>query len=164
LLRWLEQLVVCRCFEKNYTLGIFEENAAFSKTEGEALFDDKGAATPYLSHVKAILERGINDIGHTYQFVNKVKELDLFQGLNLRVQYADGRVNTLQGVYTVNEQKLTALSTESYMELRDKGFLPPLFAMLFSLSQLNRIIRKQNETEGMAKIIQIKIETVKDEN
>ena len=148
--------------EKNYTLGIIEDNPAFSKDEGEPLFDEKGNASIYLSRAKALLENGINDTVHTFQFLEAIKQHDLFKALDLQVQYVDGTLNTIKGLHSVDEEKLANLKAEDYLALREKGYLPAIYAMLTSLYQLNALLRMHNNVEGSVKIQQIKMEITKD--
>ena len=150
--------------EKNYTLGIEEENPAFSETEGEALFDEKGNATIYLSQVKAILEANISDIVHSFQFLNEIKKYDLFKAMDVKVHYVDGMINVLKGLHTIDEEKLRDLPKEDFLSLHEKGYLPPIYSMLSSLYQLNALIRKHNDVEHSVKITQVKMEVAKDSN
>lgn len=148
--------------EKNYTFGIIQDNPAFSQDEGEPLFDDKGNASNYLSRVKALLENGTNDTVHTFKFLEVIKQHDLFKALDLQVQYVDGTLSTIKGLYTIDEDKLASLKAEDYLALREKGYLPPIYAMLISLYQLNALLRMHNDVEGSTKIQQIKMEVSKD--
>ena len=148
--------------EKNYTLGIEESNSAFSETEGEALFDEKGAASIYLSQMKAILEANISDIVHSFQFLNTVNEYDLLKALDLKVHYVDGTINVLKGLYTIDEDTLKDLPKEDFLKLNERGYLPPIYSMLFSLYQLNALIKMHNTVEHSSKISQVKMEVSKD--
>lgn len=148
--------------EKNYTFGIVEENPAFSQDEGEPLFDDKGNASIYLSRTKALLENGINGTAHTFQFLEAIKQHDLFKALDLQVQYVDGTLSTIKGLHTVDEEKLASLKADDYLTLREKGYLPAIYAMLTSLYQLNALLLIHNNVEGSTKIQQVKMEVSKD--
>jgi len=147
--------------EKNYTLGIDESNPAFTQDEGEALFDDKGNASLYLSQTKAILESDITDVIHSFQFLNEVTKHNLYKSLDLLVHFLDGRIVKLTGLHTIDEEKLRNLPEEDFLDLRKKGYLPPLYAMLSSLYQINALIKKHNDVEGSIKIQQVKMEVAK---
>ncbi len=150
--------------EKNYTIGIEESNPAFSETEGEALFDDKGTASIYLSQMKAILEANISDIVQSFQFLNTINEYNLLKALDLKVHYVDGKINVLKGLYTIDEDKLRDLPKDDFLKLNEKGYLPPIYSMLTSLYQLNALIRMHNNVEHSLKISQVKMEVAKDSN
>ena len=147
--------------ETQYTIGIDEKNAAFSETEGEPLFDDKGKASLYLSQVRVLLDEDIKNNLQTYHFSKKMEELNLMKAMDIQVHYADGKINTLKGLQTIHEENLQSLEVTKLEELREKGYLAPIYAILFSIYQLNSLIRKHNALSGSAKITQIKMEVAK---
>lgn len=149
--------------EKSYTVGIDEENEAFSETEGEALFEEEGKASLYLSQVTAMLEDDLKADIHTYRFCKKLDELGLIKTVDVKVQYLDGTGNALKGLHTIDEEKLQALPLSEVEELRNKGYLAPIYAMLLSIFQLNALIRRNNLRDGQRKMKQVSIELSKDE-
>lgn len=144
--------------ESKLTMGIDEDNVAFSTTDGELLFDDKGKASLYLSRVKVLLEEDVKHNIQTYHFSKKLQDLGLLKAIDIQVYYVDGKVNTLKGLQTVDEEKLQSLPIEDLNILREKGYLAPIYAILFSLYQLNSLIRKHNLLDGSVKISQVKME------
>ena len=58
--------------------------------------------------------------------------------------------------------KLKSLSPEELAELNAKGFLGPLYAILFSIFQLNALIRRFNAQAGSDQIQRISLEIAKD--
>lgn len=150
--------------ENSYTIGIDEQSSAFSRDSGEALFDNGGKASLYLSRVKTLLEADIKNDIHTYQFVDKLQELELLKGIDLLVHYQDASVQSLRGLNTIDEDKLNALAPEQLSELSQQGYLIPIHGLLISIYQLNLIMRKHNQIEGAKQIKQVKIEVAKDSN
>jgi hypothetical protein len=148
--------------EKSYTIGIDEENQAFSKDEGELLFDDKGKASLQLSRAKALLEADIQNDINTYQFAKKLEELALLKSIDLVVQYQDGASQTITGLITIDEDKLNALSAEQLHAVNQQGYLVQMHALLISIYQLNLLIQKQNSRSDLPKVAQLKIEVAKD--
>ena len=49
----------------------------------------------------------------------------------------------LNGLFIVDEKKLSALSDEDFLSLRKRGFLGPIYAHLGSMHQVNNLIQKQ---------------------
>jgi hypothetical protein len=148
--------------ENSYTIGIDEQSSAFSRDNGEALFDEGGKASLYLSRVKTLLEADIKNDIHTYQFIHKLQELELLKGIDLLVHYQDASVQTLTGLNTIDEDKLHALSAEQLYELNQQGYLVPIHAMLVSIYQLNLLVRYHNAMIGNRKVTQVKLEVAKD--
>lgn len=148
--------------ENQYTVGIDEESAGLSTTEGDALFEQNGKASLYLANITKILESDLNNIVHTFKFNEKIESLGLMKAMDVVVQYADGQENTITGLLTISEDKLQDLDASQFEELRKLGYLAPIYAMLISLYQLNSLIRHQNIKEGSRKIHQIKMEVAKE--
>ena len=144
--------------ERQYTVGIDVQNKVFESKDGEALFDDKGKATLYLSKVTALLEADLKNDLHTFDFARKLEELGLMKSVDVLVFYEGDKVNTLKGLHTLDEEKLQALETEPFETLRKQGYLAPIYAMLISLAQLNALIRRHNQSEEAEKIAQVKLE------
>ena len=147
---------------ESHTIGVFDQSSAFSEEIGEALFDDKGNPSLYLSRIKTLLEADIKNDIQTYQFGKKLEQLGMLKAIDLLVHYQDGAVQTLSGLHTIDEDKLQALSAELLHDLNKQGYLVQIHAMLISIYQLNLLIRKHNEINDSKKIIQLKIEIAKE--
>ncbi|REL25632.1 SapC family protein [Thalassotalea euphylliae] len=133
--------------EKGYTIGINPASAAFSeqKTQADqAIFSSSGKASAQLMRVTQLLEASIEQDIHTYQFGQAMQELGLVKAINLVIHRQDGSQETLQGLCTIDEDKLNALSGEQLKSLSEKGYLSPIYAMLTSIYQLNALIRRNN--------------------
>jgi len=148
--------------ENQFTVGIDEQNSAFSKDKGEALFDENDKASLFLSRVTSILQGDINNEVHTFRFTKKLDELGLIKPMDLLVQYGDGSVNKLKGLHTIDEEKLQNMDVEELDELRKKGYLGPVYGMLMSIFQLNVMIRRHNELDGAKLVGQVKLEVPKE--
>ena len=156
------QLIKSPRDEKNYTIGIDEQSTAFSEEDGEALFDEENKASLYLSRVSALLEANIKNDIQTYEFTQKIEDLGLVKAIDVLVEYDNGATNTLKGLHTLDEEKLKSLSSEHFVELRNKGYLAPMYAMLTSVFQLNLLLRKHNELDSSSKVKQIRMDPAKD--
>lgn len=143
-------------------LGIDDESAALRKGEGQALFDKKGRLALHVKQLKAQLMEDSKNMVHTFQFFETLTDFNLIRSVDLAVNYADGQINRIRGLSMIHEDNLQALPSERLTELRDRGYLAPIYAMLFSVFQLNALIRKNNQTEGCAPIKNINLEVSKD--
>lgn len=149
--------------EKQYTIGIDPEHEAFNKDDGEALFEDNKKAGITLSRITQILQEDMRNDVHTYQFCKHISELGIIRSIDLTVTYEGGKVNTLKGLSTIDEEKLSELTEEQFKELREKNYLAPLYSLLISLYQLNHLIRLHNEHSGSERIRQVSMGVEKDE-
>jgi hypothetical protein len=147
--------------EQSYTVGIDESNPMFSKTDGEALFDEDKNATSYLHQKTKLLEAELKSDMQSYEFTKHLESLDLIKSIDLQVIYEDETTQTLKGLSTIDEDKLQDLSAEQLFELNKKGYLSPIHAMLVSIYQLNTLIIKNNNFNHLRKIKNIKLEIAK---
>ncbi|MFT6407050.1 MAG: hypothetical protein ACJAQ6_000460 [Arenicella sp.] len=147
---------------KNFTIGIDERSSAFSKDEGEALFED-GKASIRLSQATAQLELEVKHDVHTYKFAKQVEELGLIKPIDLQVQYHNGRVNTLKGLNTIDEVALQELDIEKFDQLRKDSYLLPLYSMSTSIYQFNNLIKLHNLKHPENTIAQVKLEVPKED-
>ena len=123
---------------------IDEDSPMLSETEGTPLFKEDGERSEYLEQKMEFL---INTAEQTVQTENICKlfqEKDLLVTQQLQLQHRqDMPQYNIDGVYTVDEQKLNALSDEDFLDLRKKGVIPLIYAHLSSLQQLRRISEMQ---------------------
>lgn len=144
-------------------LGVDEDSEALVKTgEGVGLFDKKGKLSLGLKQLQSQLIEDSRNTVHTFKFLEALTSLDLLRPVDLILKYADGQANRITGLSMIHEDNLQALSAESLAELRDKGYLPPIYAMLFSVLQLNALIRRHNTDNGLRPIQSINLEVSKD--
>ena len=147
--------------DNQYTIGIVEQSDAFSTEHGQTVFEENGKASMMLSQVKTILESDIQRDIQTFQFGKVLDELGLCKSINLVLTYQDGSVQKLQGLCTIDEDKLNGLSTEQLAGLQKQGYLLPIHAMLISINQLNGLIQRNNQQSQFKVIQQIKLEVNK---
>jgi hypothetical protein len=148
--------------QNNYAIGILDKSPAFSKEQGEALFDANGNASSYLNRVTKLLETEVRGDIQTSQFSQKLLELGLLKAIDLQILYQDDSAQTLAGLHTIDEDKLQSLSAEQLAELSRLGYLIPAHAMLISIYQLNLLFRKNNECKRCNTVKSLKIEVAKD--
>ena len=143
-------------------LGIDAESAALSKIDGESLFDKKGKLSLNTKQIKAQLTEDSKNMVHTFQFFETLETFDLIRSVDVALKYAGEQTNRIRGLSMIHEDNLQTLSSERLTELRDRGYLAPIYAMLFSVFQLNALIRRNNETDGSTHIKSINLEVSKD--
>lgn len=144
--------------DKGYVVGVPEDSEALSMTEGERLYDVDGNPTPLLRKITAMLEAGIEADLQTRHFLQQLVDEDLLKAVDLVVNYTKGGTQNVQGLQTVNEDKLRALTADQLARHNETGYLVLMHAMLLSTFQLNGLIRQHNLSADSDKIQQIRIE------
>jgi hypothetical protein len=124
-----DQLAVC----------IDEAYGGFGPKEGEALFDDKGANSPFLANAVEFLERFQREFTRTEAFCERLARAGLLREMNAKADLKDGRSFTVNGLLVVDEQKLLALPDAVALSLFRSGELHLASMHLASLSNMQRL-------------------------
>jgi len=127
-----------------YLVCIDEESELVSDTEGSPMFSEKGEPTQVIENVKKYLSELQQMDTLTHQFCKFLAEHNLFVPLNMRVRQSD-KVKNISGCYVINEERLNNLSDELFIEVRNKRYLPAIYAQLTSLSQIERLVMLKDE-------------------
>ena len=124
-----------------------------------ALFEEDGKESELLTNVQNSLGRLYENEKRTDTFVKELEEHDLLQELELNIDFANGEKKKLTGLFSVNEDKLKALSDDKVLDFHKRGLFVPIFAMLGSLAQINRLVQLRNNSDA-AKIASVQVAPV----
>ena len=130
--------------EGKYTVCIDEGSELISDTDGVPLFNELGEPAEALENVKRYLGELQQMDGFTNEFCKYMVAHNMLTPLNMRVQQAD-QVKHINGCYVINEERLNGLSVEGFTDLRDKRYLPAVYAHLLSLAQIERLMTLKEE-------------------
>lgn len=143
--------------EKGHAVGVDETAAGLSREQGDRLFDDKGKATPMLTRLSGLLDADIRHNLQTREFLRRIEALDLITSVDLKIEYRNGQVNTITGLNSINETKLTELTGETLQEFHQKGYLLALHALLVSSFQLNGMIQRQETGDQAVTAVRLEV-------
>ncbi|WNC71065.1 SapC family protein [Thalassotalea psychrophila] len=121
---------------------IATDNAVVNEEEGNALFEENGEESEYLTRRKEALGKYFEHSHITQAFTKELADRDLLIQQNLEIA-ANGEKIQINGLYLVDEKKLNELSDEDYIALRKRGFLAPIYAHLNSMHQMHRLVKKK---------------------
>lgn len=146
----------------SYTLGIDPESDLLQTKNGIALFDEDGKETEFLSQVRHLIDADLKAGYQTYLMTKELEDLGLLKSIDLVLTFGDNSKQNLHGLHTVDEEKLLALPSEKAVEFHKKGYITVLNAMLFSLFQLNRLVRFDIQTSSdQERVVSVKITEAK---
>ncbi len=128
----------------NLMMGLDTDSDLVQESDGEALFDDAGNETDFLKNRKELLGRYFHDNRLTREFCATVVKLDLLVARDLKVRVGGQEIN-IAGLHIIDEAKLGELPDDQFNELRQRGFLPAIYAHLVSLNQVQRLARFRSE-------------------
>ncbi|MCO1332935.1 SapC family protein [Microbulbifer sp. OS29] len=119
------------------------------RAEGVDLFDDKGEPSQYLletqHRLKVMHARRLQD----WEFVSCLQKLGLLQEKVILVDLPGNTKHKLKGAFCISEERLGKLAQAEFLSLRNKGYLPYIYAHLFSLQQSSKLsaLHKSNQTQ-----------------
>lgn len=149
----------------NFAVFLDEAYEGFSTEEGRRLFNEDGSDTEVLKQAVNFLGEFQQHIERTRQFMKKLHELDLLVERNIEIRMPD-KDTIINGLRVVDEQKLYALDAQSLHSLMQDGSLTWIFAHLFSLTNLDRLIQRMHErfTPQEREALQAKIKAAAEAN
>lgn len=136
-------------------------HSAVSSHHGEALYNAANRPTPYLSNKLKQLDERVSAFAQTQSILANAEKLGLIQPVDLILEFANGEQQRINGLATVNENALKGLSAQTLHELNTQGVLAPMYSLLGSILQVNRLIRLHNGRYPENQIKNIKFETSK---
>ena len=130
--------------EKTLTACIDLDSEFVGEDKDLALFDDDGKETEVLVNVQQALGRLYDNERMTENFIKELEDNDLLQELELNIALSSGEKKKLVGIFTINEDKVKDLSDEKVLDFHKRGLFVPIYSMLGSLSQVNRLVQLRN--------------------
>jgi hypothetical protein len=115
------------------------------RAQGQAVFDEHGAETPYLHQAKQMLAALLDGEQLTNSFVRKLLALELIRPMRLEIEFANHQKQRVEGLYTIDEARLKALAAERIGELHSLDYLGPIYTMLASLGHIYSLVQRKNE-------------------
>jgi hypothetical protein len=116
-------------------------------------FYQDGVNSEYTNNCIAFCQNYENERMMTLQFVERMKQLDLFDLRSAKyvpppeMGLGDEPVE-VAGYYAIDSQKLNDLPVETYIQLRDQGILSAIFAHWASQMQWDRIVARSLRREA----------------
>ena len=138
-----------------YLVCIDEASDLVSDTEGAPMFDEQGEPTQVIENVKRYLSELQQMDQMTKEFTQYLAHNNLLTPLNMRVNAAD-QVRNITGCYVINEERLNNFSDAKFLEIREKRYLPAIYAHLISLPQIERLVSlKKASAEAAATALEV---------
>ena len=120
------------------------ESARISQADGNEVFKPHGGNTEFLEHTTSLLLAIHQGLEATPPFLAALLEHELLESFVLDIELNDGSQNRLVGFYTINEDRLAALSGEAVAKLHQAGILRAIYLVIASLSNFRILIDRKN--------------------
>lgn len=115
-----------------------------SQDAGEALFDSEGVATEFLNRKIALLDKLHRGLQHSSGFIEALLRHELLEQITLDLTFSDGDKKSLQGFYSIAEERLYQLKGDVLESLNQAGYLQAVFMAVASMSRMRDIIERRN--------------------
>jgi len=119
-----------------------------SQTEGQRLFTDDGENTEFLKSAQQQLELLEAEIARTRGFCQRLRELDLVRDMRFDATLPDGRKHTVDGFFTVDQDRLANLPDATVLQLHKDGLLGLIHAHWMSLGNMQRLLEWHLQRHG----------------
>lgn len=138
-----EKLVVCIDTDSPT---IVDESSQQDPEKLQQLFDNTGSESAYFETAKQCLSQLIQGEYDNKKLLHALEALALIQPLALEITFVNGQSTRLNGLYTINQDKLDALTCEQISNLHQKKLLQPIYTMVASLGQIYALIERKNHS------------------
>ena len=121
------------------------DNPRVNKKSGEPIFLEDGQASPYLVQVNQSLKTLHDGSQLNQEMFAAFLKNDLIEPVALNIELNNGEKISLQGNYTLNEEKLSLLSGDALTELHSSGLLRVAYFITASLDNIQRLVDLKNK-------------------
>jgi hypothetical protein len=127
---------------------IDEDNPRIGK-DGEAIFSELGGETLYLEQIKRVLQ--VVDMGLNFDpnFYKQIIDMDLLEQVKISIRLSAEVEYTFSDYYTINQQKFRELEPKALHDLHVTGSLGPIFYLMSSLDNFQKLIDLKNKRDGL---------------
>lgn len=133
------------------TLCVDINNNVVDEKGDQKFFDTEGKPTTLAQNALEFCKSYHAAAQQTLQFSKELADSGLLIDRSAEINVGGGKRINFSGFRIIDEQKLAAMSDKDFMEWRKKGWLPFLYAHLFSGAQWQRLVRnlqKRVDAEG----------------
>ncbi|NQZ10962.1 MAG: SapC family protein [Algicola sp.] len=130
--------------DDNPMVHIDMDSPRISEGDGELIFLAQGGNSPYLQRISSVLKAIHEGHEHTGAFTKTLDNLGLIEPVALTVELNNGEKLTLEGLHTINEEKVAALQGTPLNDFHAQSYLQLTHMMMASINNMSTLIAKKN--------------------
>jgi len=124
----------------NTVITIDMDSPRVNTSQGERLFDEHGKANRYLDEISDLLSQLMSGNKRTEIFINALVEHDLIEPVQLGITLSGGEQKRFDGLYSINESKLAALTGEALEQFHSKGYMQASYLISASMGHIQKLV------------------------
>jgi hypothetical protein len=128
--------------------GVINDGSGKGNKDGQRFFDTEGAPTPLSQNALEFCKSYHAAAQQTLEFGQALNDAGLLIERSAEITANDGQKISFSGFRIVDEAKLNEMSEKDFLDWRKKGYLPFIYAHLFSGAQWQRLTRLLNAKIG----------------
>ena len=130
--------------EPDMVISIDTDSPRVNEAEGEPLFEEDGSQSKYLKYINTVLAGLVAGAEAAKILAAALEKFDLVKPMDFSIEFADGVKGAVQGLHSVDEEKLQALSGDDLQELNKNGVLMLLHIVIASVAQIDRLLQRKS--------------------
>jgi hypothetical protein len=130
------------------TLCIDNVDSVIEKGGEQLFFNDKGEPSDLSKNALEFCKSYHAAAQQTIEFSKALADADILVDRQAEIETPDGKKISFSGFRIIDEKKFAELKDETFLEWRKNGWLPFLYAHLFSGAQWQRLTRLLGEREA----------------
>lgn len=111
-----------------------------NSNEGHSLVDDQGNSSDYFKRIENTFSQLMGGNSFTLNALQVADELNLLESVTISVDLPNGEKKTLNGLYSFEQEKVTALTGEALEKSHKAGLLQICHLMLSSGANLQKLV------------------------
>jgi SapC len=124
------------------------DHPRISRSEGDRVFDEQGANSPFLLRAGGMLAAIDEGVNATPAFIAAIQEYNLLESFVLDIEFRDGAKHRFAGFHTIEEDRLKQLGPEALGKLHSQGYLQMVFMVVASLSNFRDLIERASRLDA----------------
>lgn len=134
--------------EPDYSIYIDTQSPAIvtatSTQDTHRLFTESGQETEFFQNAKTTLAHILQGEKDNLALLELLTKLELIQSVSIDVTFINEQKTALNGLYTIDQEKLARLNAEHVYSLHQLGVLQSIYTMITSLGQVYALVARKN--------------------
>ncbi|KPV92152.1 SapC [Pseudoalteromonas sp. P1-30] len=125
-------------------------NQAQSQNDLEPIYTQNAEESGYFKKIKQCLGHLLQGEIDNKKLIDTLLQHELLQPLSLEVTFQNRQKTKLNGLYTINQERLAQLDSDKITLLHQRALLPAIYTVITSLGQIYPLIERKNAVLNLA--------------